>query len=235
MWFGRKKKIWFCISINIIILFLFPFFIIFFKFLCQQKDPHLIVPHMIILICSSFLMFFFFLSSPHPPFLSLSPSTQASPWYHHKKRYPPSHGPDGKPRSRVHNVQLVPSYTRHTEEESEEEVRLLDDMSHWPVCVLPCPLPPLSRMAPNWGPAALVESSRSPSRPSGRRKQWRKKDFPEKCLKDNPELDDDKCTNANVLAHGHGLMLTRLGLTLLDLSGVKGHDEPHKCEEGPWG
>ncbi|XP_058251659.1 H(+)/Cl(-) exchange transporter 3 isoform X2 [Hemibagrus wyckioides] len=54
----------------------------------------------------------------------------ASPWYYYKKRYPPSYGPDGKPRSRVHNVQLVPSNTRHEEEESEEEVRLLDHMSH---------------------------------------------------------------------------------------------------------
>ncbi|KAK3546026.1 hypothetical protein QTP70_019946 [Hemibagrus guttatus] len=50
----------------------------------------------------------------------------ASPWYYYKKRYPPSYGPDGRPRSRVHNVQLVPSNTRH----EEEEVRLLDHMSH---------------------------------------------------------------------------------------------------------
>ncbi|XP_007238456.3 H(+)/Cl(-) exchange transporter 3 isoform X2 [Astyanax mexicanus] len=55
----------------------------------------------------------------------------APPWYYHKKRYPPSYGPDGKPRPRIHNVQLVPSHTgREEEEESEEEVRLLDRTSH---------------------------------------------------------------------------------------------------------
>ncbi|XP_026878315.1 H(+)/Cl(-) exchange transporter 3 isoform X2 [Electrophorus electricus] len=55
----------------------------------------------------------------------------ASPWYYHKKRHPSSYGPDGKPRPRVHNVQLVPSLTGCEEqEESEEEVRLLDHTSH---------------------------------------------------------------------------------------------------------
>ncbi|XP_065150429.1 H(+)/Cl(-) exchange transporter 3 isoform X2 [Paramisgurnus dabryanus] len=52
----------------------------------------------------------------------------APPWYYYKKRYPPSYGPDGKPRPRVHNVQLASSSSRY-EEESEEEVRLLDNSS----------------------------------------------------------------------------------------------------------
>ncbi|XP_056316949.1 H(+)/Cl(-) exchange transporter 3 isoform X1 [Danio aesculapii] len=51
------------------------------------------------------------------------------PWYYYKKRYPPSYGPDGKPRPRVHNVQLAPSSSRYQEDESEEEVRLLDNSS----------------------------------------------------------------------------------------------------------
>ncbi|XP_073661834.1 H(+)/Cl(-) exchange transporter 3 isoform X7 [Tursiops truncatus] len=45
------------------------------------------------------------------------------PWYHHKKRYPPSYGPDGKPRPRVHNVQLSPVTSEG--EEAGEEARLL--------------------------------------------------------------------------------------------------------------
>ncbi|KAJ8268869.1 hypothetical protein COCON_G00114760 [Conger conger] len=49
----------------------------------------------------------------------------ASPWYYHKKRYPASYGPDGKPRSRVNNVQLIPAF-RGGGEESEEEVHLLN-------------------------------------------------------------------------------------------------------------
>ncbi|XP_041925122.1 H(+)/Cl(-) exchange transporter 3 isoform X2 [Alosa pseudoharengus] len=58
----------------------------------------------------------------------------ASPRHRHKKRYPPPHGPDGRPRSRYHNVQLVPSFISCTkpeeeEEETEEEVRLLDSTS----------------------------------------------------------------------------------------------------------
>ncbi|XP_062373100.1 H(+)/Cl(-) exchange transporter 3 isoform X1 [Sardina pilchardus] len=59
----------------------------------------------------------------------------ASPRHRHKKRYPPPHGPDGRPRSRQHNVQLVPSFISCTqppeeeEEETEEEVRLLDSTS----------------------------------------------------------------------------------------------------------
>ena len=68
------------------------------------------------------------LSFNHPfsLFLSLSLSTpQAPPWYYHKKRYPPSYGPDGKPRSRVNNVQLIPAF-REGDEESEEEVHLLN-------------------------------------------------------------------------------------------------------------
>lgn len=60
-------------------------------------------------------------------FLSLF--LQAPPWYYYKKRYPPSYGPDGKPRPRVHNVQLAPSSSRYEEDESEEEVRLLDSSS----------------------------------------------------------------------------------------------------------
>ncbi|XP_055051123.1 H(+)/Cl(-) exchange transporter 3 isoform X2 [Misgurnus anguillicaudatus] len=52
----------------------------------------------------------------------------APPWYYYKKRYPPSYGPDGKPRPRVHNVQLASSSSRYVEE-SEEEVRLLDNSS----------------------------------------------------------------------------------------------------------
>ncbi|XP_067303286.1 H(+)/Cl(-) exchange transporter 3 isoform X1 [Pseudorasbora parva] len=53
----------------------------------------------------------------------------APPWCYYKKRYPPSYGPDGKPRPRVHNVQLASSSSRHEEDESEEEVRLLDNSS----------------------------------------------------------------------------------------------------------
>uniref|UniRef100_A0A671N5Y2 Chloride channel protein n=1 Tax=Sinocyclocheilus anshuiensis TaxID=1608454 RepID=A0A671N5Y2_9TELE len=53
----------------------------------------------------------------------------APPWYYYKKRYPPSYGPDGKPRPRVHNVQLASSPSRYEEDESEEEVRLLDNSS----------------------------------------------------------------------------------------------------------
>ncbi|XP_043100213.1 H(+)/Cl(-) exchange transporter 3 isoform X3 [Puntigrus tetrazona] len=53
----------------------------------------------------------------------------APPWYYYKKRYPPSYGPDGKPRPRVHNVQLASSSSRYEEDESEEEVRLLDNSS----------------------------------------------------------------------------------------------------------
>ncbi|TRY93550.1 hypothetical protein DNTS_022871 [Danionella cerebrum] len=53
------------------------------------------------------------------------------PWHYHKKRYPPSYGPDGKPRPRVHNVQLESSSSSNQNEaESEEEVRLLDPSSH---------------------------------------------------------------------------------------------------------
>uniref|UniRef100_A0A672LP79 Chloride channel protein n=1 Tax=Sinocyclocheilus grahami TaxID=75366 RepID=A0A672LP79_SINGR len=53
----------------------------------------------------------------------------APPWYYYKKRYPPSYGPDGKPRPRVHNVQLASSPSRYEEDESEEEVCLLDNSS----------------------------------------------------------------------------------------------------------
>ncbi|KTF95452.1 hypothetical protein cypCar_00032965, partial [Cyprinus carpio] len=53
----------------------------------------------------------------------------APPWYYYKKRYPPSYGPDGKPRPRVHNVQLASPPSRYEEDESEEEVRLLDNSS----------------------------------------------------------------------------------------------------------
>ncbi|XP_016091263.1 H(+)/Cl(-) exchange transporter 3-like [Sinocyclocheilus grahami] len=53
----------------------------------------------------------------------------APPWYYYKKRYPPSYGPDGKPRPRVHNVQLASPSSRYEEDESEEEVRLLDNSS----------------------------------------------------------------------------------------------------------
>ncbi|EPY83607.1 chloride channel 3 isoform 1 [Camelus ferus] len=48
----------------------------------------------------------------------------APPWYHNKKRYPPSYGPDGKPRSRFHHVQL--SAAQEQGEGAEEEARLLD-------------------------------------------------------------------------------------------------------------
>ncbi|XP_078533179.1 H(+)/Cl(-) exchange transporter 3 isoform X1 [Lissotriton helveticus] len=47
----------------------------------------------------------------------------APPWHYIKKRYPPSYGPDGKPRPRVHNVQL--NAIAEEREESEEEVHLL--------------------------------------------------------------------------------------------------------------
>ncbi|XP_038254500.1 H(+)/Cl(-) exchange transporter 3 isoform X1 [Dermochelys coriacea] len=47
----------------------------------------------------------------------------APPWHYNKKRYPPSYGPDGKPRPRVNNVQLKP--IAEEREETEEEVHLL--------------------------------------------------------------------------------------------------------------
>ncbi|XP_027143621.1 H(+)/Cl(-) exchange transporter 3 isoform X1 [Larimichthys crocea] len=62
----------------------------------------------------------------------------AASWYYHKKRYPSSHGSNGKPRSRVHHVQLIRSFQdswggrrgydsgEQEVEEEEEEVRLLD-------------------------------------------------------------------------------------------------------------
>ncbi|XP_050801287.1 H(+)/Cl(-) exchange transporter 3 isoform X6 [Gopherus flavomarginatus] len=46
------------------------------------------------------------------------------PWHYNKKRYPPSYGPDGKPRPRVNNVQLNP--IAEEREETEEEVHLLN-------------------------------------------------------------------------------------------------------------
>lgn len=49
---------------------------------------------------------------------------QAPPWHHNKKRYPPSYGPDGKPRPRLNNVQLKP--IAEEREETEEEVHLLN-------------------------------------------------------------------------------------------------------------
>lgn len=48
----------------------------------------------------------------------------APPWHYNKKRYPPSYGPDGKPRPRFRNVQLSP--VDEEREEAEEEVRLLN-------------------------------------------------------------------------------------------------------------
>uniref|UniRef100_A0A2K6GSY5 Chloride channel protein n=1 Tax=Propithecus coquereli TaxID=379532 RepID=A0A2K6GSY5_PROCO len=48
----------------------------------------------------------------------------APPWHYNKKRYPPSYGPDGKPRPRFNNVQLNP--IDEEREETEEEVRLLN-------------------------------------------------------------------------------------------------------------
>ncbi|XP_065592355.1 H(+)/Cl(-) exchange transporter 3 isoform X6 [Cyrtonyx montezumae] len=48
----------------------------------------------------------------------------APPWHYNKKRYPPSYGPDGKPRPRLNNVQLKP--IAEEREETEEEVRLLN-------------------------------------------------------------------------------------------------------------
>uniref|UniRef100_A0A8D2MV98 Chloride channel protein n=1 Tax=Zonotrichia albicollis TaxID=44394 RepID=A0A8D2MV98_ZONAL len=48
----------------------------------------------------------------------------APPWHYNKKRYPPSYGPDGKPRPRLHNVQLKP--IAEEREETEEEVHLLN-------------------------------------------------------------------------------------------------------------
>ncbi|KAG7241525.1 hypothetical protein INR49_025430 [Caranx melampygus] len=59
----------------------------------------------------------------------------AASWYYHKKRYPSSHGSNGKPRSRVHHVQLIRSFQdgwggggggEEEEEVEEEEVHLLD-------------------------------------------------------------------------------------------------------------
>ncbi|XP_036169025.1 H(+)/Cl(-) exchange transporter 3 isoform X9 [Myotis myotis] len=48
----------------------------------------------------------------------------APPWHYNKKRYPPSYGPDGKPRPRFGNVQLNP--VDEDREEAEEEVHLLN-------------------------------------------------------------------------------------------------------------
>eukprot|EP00079_Xenopus_tropicalis_P033060 XP_017946831.1 PREDICTED: H(+)/Cl(-) exchange transporter 3 isoform X4 [Xenopus tropicalis] len=48
----------------------------------------------------------------------------APPWYYYKKRYPSSHGPNGKSRSRVDHVQLN-NISEEDQEESEEEVSLL--------------------------------------------------------------------------------------------------------------
>ncbi|NXU50313.1 CLCN3 protein, partial [Turnix velox] len=48
----------------------------------------------------------------------------APPWHHNKKRYPPSYGPDGKPRPRLNHVQLKP--IAEEREEAEEEVHLLN-------------------------------------------------------------------------------------------------------------
>ncbi|XP_040822174.1 H(+)/Cl(-) exchange transporter 3 isoform X5 [Ochotona curzoniae] len=48
----------------------------------------------------------------------------APPWHYNKKRYPPSYGPDGKPRPRFNNVQLNP--IDEEREETEEEVHLLN-------------------------------------------------------------------------------------------------------------
>ncbi|XP_032659570.1 H(+)/Cl(-) exchange transporter 3 isoform X7 [Chelonoidis abingdonii] len=48
----------------------------------------------------------------------------APPWHYNKKRYPPSYGPDGKPRPRINNVQLNP--IAEEREETEEEVHLLN-------------------------------------------------------------------------------------------------------------
>ncbi|XP_024144077.1 H(+)/Cl(-) exchange transporter 3 isoform X5 [Oryzias melastigma] len=52
----------------------------------------------------------------------------ATSWYYHKKRHPPSHGANGKPRSRVHHVQLIRSFQdgwgrggEGSDEEDEEE------------------------------------------------------------------------------------------------------------------
>ncbi|KAG8134765.1 hypothetical protein E2320_007860 [Naja naja] len=50
--------------------------------------------------------------------------SEAPPWHYHKKRYPSTHGPDGKPRSRINNVQL--NSIAEEREESEEEVHLLN-------------------------------------------------------------------------------------------------------------
>ncbi len=67
---------------------------------------------------------------PSSPLLCLP--LQAATWNYHKKRYPPSHGSNGKPRSRVHHVQLIRSFQdgwggggddcEEEEEEEEEEV-----------------------------------------------------------------------------------------------------------------
>ncbi|XP_010156448.1 PREDICTED: H(+)/Cl(-) exchange transporter 3-like, partial [Eurypyga helias] len=48
----------------------------------------------------------------------------APPWHCHKKRYPPSYGPDGKPRPRLDHVQL--KAVAEEREATEEEVHLLD-------------------------------------------------------------------------------------------------------------
>nr|XP_060509768.1 H(+)/Cl(-) exchange transporter 3 isoform X3 [Panthera onca] len=48
----------------------------------------------------------------------------APPWHYNKKRYPPSYGPDGKPRPRFNNVQL--NSIDEEREETEEEVHLLN-------------------------------------------------------------------------------------------------------------
>lgn len=76
-----------------------------------------------------------FLPLPHfskllPPSLCLL--LQAASWYYHKKRYPASHGSNGRPRSRVHHVQLIGSFQDgRGGDDSEEEVHLLDGSNLW--------------------------------------------------------------------------------------------------------
>lgn len=92
--------------------------IVFLGIWCQQKEPN--TKHFL----HTWLRFTALLTHD-----SLSLFVQASPWYYYKKRYSPSHGSDGKPRSRIHNVQLTP-LVGHEDDECEEGVRLLDHMSH---------------------------------------------------------------------------------------------------------
>lgn len=92
------------------------------------KTCFLFLNHQLLL---TFLNLFLF-----PFSLLLCLHLQATSWYYHKKRYPSSHGSNGKPRSRVHYVQLIRSFQDGQGEggddsEEEEEVCLLNGSNLW--------------------------------------------------------------------------------------------------------